>query len=86
MHKKVMNNNRFKDERENRFTISGPTKNDPVLIMCPKCSRKAVVVPIDEDPVWQVHLYGEMSLILVTTEFNWQLIELSEKEYDAVYA
>lgn len=40
----------------------------------------------DEDPIWQVHLYGDMSLTLVTTEFNWQLIELSEKEYEAVYA
>ncbi|WP_444892125.1 hypothetical protein [Microbulbifer sp. TRSA001] len=40
----------------------------------------------DEDPVWIVHLYGSMSLTIVTTKFNWQLIELSEKEYEAAYA
>ncbi|KZN67764.1 hypothetical protein N473_26805 [Pseudoalteromonas luteoviolacea CPMOR-1] len=40
----------------------------------------------DKDPVWKVHLYGSMSLTMVTTRFNWQLIELSEKEYEAAYA
>jgi len=40
----------------------------------------------DEDPVWKVHLYGGMSLTMVTTKFNWQLIELSAKEYEAAYA
>ncbi len=40
----------------------------------------------DDDPVWKVHLYGSMSLTMVTTKFNWQLIELTEKEYEAAYA
>ena len=40
----------------------------------------------DDDPVWKVHLYGSMSLTMVTTKFNWQLIELSAEEYEAVYA
>ena len=40
----------------------------------------------DNDPVWKVHLYGDMSLTMVTTKFNWQLVELSKKEYEAAYA
>ena len=40
----------------------------------------------DDDPVWKVHLYGSMSLTMVTIKFNWQLIELSAKEYEAAYA
>ncbi len=40
----------------------------------------------DEDPVWKVHLYGSMSLTMVTTKFNWQLIEVSKNEYEAAYA
>jgi hypothetical protein len=40
----------------------------------------------DNDLAWKIHLYGDMSLTLVTTEFSWQLIELSEKEYEAAYA
>jgi hypothetical protein len=40
----------------------------------------------DEDPVWKVHFYGGMSLTMVTTKFNWQLIELSGKEYESAYA
>ena len=40
----------------------------------------------DESPVWKVHLYGDMSLTMVTTKFNWQLIELSSEEYEAAYA
>jgi len=35
----------------------------------------------DDDIVWKLHLYGDMSLTLVTTKFKWQLIELSKKEY-----
>lgn len=46
-----MSNIRFKDGREHRFTISEPTDSDPVLIVCPKCSSKAVVVPHGEDKV-----------------------------------
>lgn len=40
----------------------------------------------DDEPVWKVHLYGDISLTLITTKFNWQLIELSANEYEAVYA
>ena len=46
-----MSNIRFKDGREHRFTISKPTEADHVLIACPKCSSKAVVVPLGEDKV-----------------------------------
>ncbi|WP_444937087.1 hypothetical protein ACJJIW_08275 [Microbulbifer sp. JMSA004] len=46
-----MSNIRFKDGREHRYTISKPTKADPVLIACPKCSSKAVVIPLVEDKV-----------------------------------
>lgn len=40
----------------------------------------------DDDVVWKVDLYGDMSLSLVTTKFNWCLIELTKKEYEAAYA
>ncbi|MCW8875904.1 MAG: hypothetical protein OQK04_19230 [Kangiellaceae bacterium] len=46
-----MSNIRFKDGREHRFTISKPAEADPVLIFCPKCSSKAVVVPLGKDNV-----------------------------------
>jgi ribosomal protein S27AE len=46
-----MSINRFKDGREHRFTISKPTEIDPVLIACPKCLSKAVVVPVGEEKV-----------------------------------
>lgn len=46
-----MSNIRFKDGREHRLTISKPTEADPVLIVCPKCSSKAVVIPLGEDKV-----------------------------------
>ncbi len=47
----TMSNIRFEDGREHRFTISKPTEADPVLIACPKCSSKAVVIPLGEDKV-----------------------------------
>lgn len=40
----------------------------------------------DDAPVWTVHLYGDMSLTMLTTIFHWQIIELSAKEYGADYA
>ena len=46
-----MGNIRFKNGREDRFTISKPTETDPVLIACPKCFSKAEVVLIGEDKV-----------------------------------
>ena len=47
----TMSNIRFEDGREHRFTMSKPTEADPVLIACPKCSSKAVVIPFGEDKV-----------------------------------
>lgn len=46
-----MSNIRFKEGREHRFTISKATETDPVLIACPKCSNKAVVIPLDEEKI-----------------------------------
>ena len=46
-----MKDNRFKDGREHLFTIIEPTKDDPVIICCPKCARKAFVVPESKDRV-----------------------------------
>lgn len=40
----------------------------------------------DDDPAWEVHLYGDMSLTLITRVFNWKLVELTEQEYEAAYA
>lgn len=40
----------------------------------------------ENDSVWKIHLYGDISLTMVTTKFNWHLIELSKEEYEAAYA
>lgn len=42
---------RFKDGREHRLTMSQPTEDDPVLIVCPQCAGKAAVVPCGAEKV-----------------------------------
>lgn len=37
----------------------------------------------NNDLVWRIFLYGDMSVTLFTTKFDWQLIELSLEEYEA---
>jgi len=46
-----MTENRFKENREHRFTISEPTEEEPVLVVCPKCDSKSSVVPHGEGAV-----------------------------------
>ena len=46
-----MTKKRFKENREHRLTISKPTVDDPVLVICPKCSKKASVIPSGEESV-----------------------------------
>ena len=48
---RIMKEHRFKENREHRFTISKPTLDDPVLVLCPNCAQKAFVVPYDDDRV-----------------------------------
>ncbi|MFC3153329.1 hypothetical protein ACFOEK_19975 [Litoribrevibacter euphylliae] len=43
--------NRFKEDRENRGSFSFPTRENPILIVCPKCSGKASIVPYSENEV-----------------------------------
>jgi hypothetical protein len=45
-----MGKKRYIDQREHRYTISVPTVNDPTLIVCPKCTKKARVVLSDAQP------------------------------------
>jgi len=40
----------------------------------------------DTDKAWLIKIYGGISLSLVTTQFDWQLLEISESEYEAIYA
>ena len=40
----------------------------------------------DHDPVWEIYLYGDISVTLITTKFNWKLTELSKTEYEKAYA
>jgi len=40
----------------------------------------------DDDPVWSIKIFGGISILLVTTKLNWKLVELSQKEYEAIYA
>lgn len=34
---------RFENQREHRYSISEPTVEDPTLVVCPKCEKKAKV-------------------------------------------
>ena len=42
---------RFFDHREHRYLITAPTNDDPVLVVCPQCSSKALIVPDRIDAV-----------------------------------
>jgi hypothetical protein len=46
-----MSNSRYLEGKQNRFTIGEPATEDPVLIVCPKCSGKAMVVPLRENKI-----------------------------------
>ncbi|WP_415894562.1 hypothetical protein ACMXYQ_08950 [Neptuniibacter sp. PT34_22] len=46
-----MTESRFKENREHRYTISLPSESEPVLVVCPKCSSKASIVPYQEESV-----------------------------------
>lgn len=46
-----MDKKRFTDRREHRYTISETNHEDPVLIACPRCGTKAVVIPHGDDEV-----------------------------------
>ncbi len=39
---------RYKEDKESRFSISEPSREDPILIVCPKCKAKASVIPFSE--------------------------------------
>jgi len=41
---------RFTDGRENQFSITLPTNEDPILIACPKCKKMAKVLPNPAQP------------------------------------
>ena len=47
----IENVNRSKEDRESRWSISSPTREDPILIVCPKCDEKASVIPFTENEV-----------------------------------
>jgi len=36
------------DERESRWSRTSPTIEDPTLIVCPRCTKKAKVIPISD--------------------------------------
>ena len=40
-----MKPSRHFDNREHRFDITLPTNDDPILVVCPKCNSKALVLP-----------------------------------------
>ena len=42
---------RYVDNREHRFSLFIHTDNDPILIVCPKCNSKALVLPSLDDRV-----------------------------------
>lgn len=42
---------RHREENGDRFSIAEPTHDDPVLVVCPRCSAKAIVTPLGEGEV-----------------------------------
>lgn len=44
-----MTENRFKENREHRFTISKPTEEETVLVVCPERDSNSSVAPLGED-------------------------------------
>ncbi|MGL5944074.1 MAG: hypothetical protein ACRC2S_27650 [Waterburya sp.] len=42
---------RFFDNREHRFSITLPKDYDPILVVCPKCYSKALILPDTEEQV-----------------------------------
>lgn len=51
-----MNEKRFQEDNEDRFSISTPTTDDPTLIYCPKCQSKAFVTLNNNDDNDKVRL------------------------------
>ncbi len=41
---------RHEDNRENRFSISTPTLDDPTLVICPACQKMAKIFPAQNQP------------------------------------
>ena len=41
---------RHRDTLEHRSVISTPTVEDPILVVCPRCEKKAQVVPLGTEP------------------------------------
>jgi len=41
---------RYKQDNEDRLTISTPTDEDPTLVVCPQCGGMAKVFPFGEQP------------------------------------
>ena len=47
--KQLMKQKRYIDNREHRSSIFTPTKEDPTLVVCPKCHSKGLIFPdLDE--------------------------------------
>ena len=44
-----MNEQRFQENEENRLSISTPIKDDPTLVVCPKCQLKAFVTLYEDE-------------------------------------
>lgn len=42
---------RYCDQREHRYDITAPKNDDPILVKCPKCNSKALVLPVELDQV-----------------------------------
>ena len=42
---------RYFDNHEHRFEITAPKNDDPILVVCPQCNSKALVLPNTKDSV-----------------------------------
>jgi ribosomal protein L37E len=40
---------RYTDDFTHRYDIATPTREDPTLVVCPRCGAKAVVIPAPEE-------------------------------------
>ena len=73
-------------ENNERFLLLEARVNETIKKSMPKLIQERMDDFGGEDPIWDLYLYGSVSLKIVTTKFAWELLELSAQEYEAAYA
>ncbi len=64
-----MSEKRFKENEENRLSISTPTNGDSTLVYCPKCRSKAVITLHNDEARLSCSVVKSILLILINKIF-----------------